>query len=71
MDKNYAELSFNDLESDEYAISYIPGGEIHQYVPENNTIKLKIVIRNYGDNFSPAIINNVLINKYGGGLAWT
>ena len=70
-DKNYAELSFNDLESDEYVISYVPGGEIHQYVPKNNTIKLKIVIRNYGDNFSPAIINNVLINKYGGGLAWT
>lgn len=70
-DKNYAELSFSDLESDEYAISYVPGGEVHQYIPENDTVKLKIVIRNYGDNFSPAVINNVIINKYGGGLAWT
>lgn len=70
-DKNCAELSFDNLESDEYTISYIPGGEVHQYVSENDTVKLKIVIRNYGDNFSPAVINNILINKYGGGLAWT
>lgn len=70
-DDDYNTLTFEQLENDEYTISYKPGGEVHKYVPENDSIRIKLIIRNYTDIFSPAVISRLTINKYGGGLSWS
>lgn len=70
-EEDYNTLTFESLESSEYTISYKPIGETHKYIPENDCIRIKVIIRNYTDIFSPAVISRLTINKYGGGLSWS
>ena len=68
--KSYVDLTSNDFEQHEYTLSYIPGSDTHKYIPNNNNIKIKMIIRNYGTNFSPVVVSGVTVNKYGGSPEW-
>ena len=68
IERNYTELSFDDFSNYDYYIEYIPGGETHKYIPENNNIRIKIIYRNLTDN--NLYISSVVLKKYGGGPDW-
>lgn len=66
--KDYALLSGDDFDSHEYVISYIPGGEnVHKYIPKNGIVRLKIVIRNFTDTFSPVEVSDIRLVLWGSG----
>lgn len=67
--KNYLELTLDDFENHEYTLSYQTAEDDSKYIPSNNEIRVKVIIRAIGDNFvSPKI--SLGINKYGGEAAW-
>ena len=68
--KNYLGISFSDYLEHEYTIDYVPLEPVYDYRPENNNIKIKMIIRNYTDMYSPAVIAGVTVNKHGGELTW-
>lgn len=73
-DGNISPLSFNDigaleLNRNEYSISYYPVKDPHRYVPENRQIKIKVIERCLKKEV-PAIINSIVILKYGGDNIW-
>lgn len=68
--KNYLNISFADYLDHEYTIDYVPLEPVYNYKPENSTIKIKMIIRNHTDVYSPAVIVGVTVNKHGGELAW-
>ena len=69
LNKSYLELSYEDFENHEYTLTYNTLGDNNKYIPANNNIKVKVIIRKIGDNFiSPEI--SLGINKYGGEEAW-
>lgn len=54
-----------------YSISYTPQIK-NTYTPLNNTIRVKAIIRTFGDNYdSIPYINNINIRKFGGDALWT
>ena len=64
--KDYNLLMYEDFLNHEYSLDYWPCGEnINKYVPKNDSISLKIVIRNYTDTFSPVYISDIKFNLYG------
>ena len=64
--KDYNLLTHEDFLNHEYSLDYWPDGEsINKYVPKNDNISLKIVIRNYTDTFSPVYISDIRLNLYG------
>lgn len=63
--KEYNLLTHEDFLNHEYSLDYWPCEEsINKYVPKNDSISLKIVIRNYTDIFSPVYISDVRFNIY-------
>jgi hypothetical protein len=67
--KNINILTYEDFETNEYIYKYKIDKNLAYYVPDNETIKLKFIIRvkNKEDRIK---IENVTINKYGGKLEW-
>lgn len=64
--KDYNLLTHEDFLNYEYRLDYWPDGEsINKYFPKNDSISLKIVIRNYTDTFSPVYISDIGLNLYG------
>lgn len=64
--KDYNLLTHEDFLNHEYGLDYWPCGEnINKYEPKNDSISLKIVIRNYTDTFSPVYISDIRFNLYG------
>ena len=64
--KDYNLLTHEDFLNHEYSLGYWPCGEnINKYIPKNDSISLKIVIRNYTDTFSPVYISDIRFNLYG------
>lgn len=54
-----------------YSISYTPLTE-NTYTPLNNTVRVKAIIRTFGDNHDTIpYINNINIRKFGGNSLWT
>lgn len=73
-DGEISPLSFNDIKTldfnrNEYSISYYPVKDPHRYIPENRQIKIKIIERCLKKEV-PAIINSIVILKYGGDNIW-
>lgn len=63
--KDYNMLTHEDFVSHEYSLDYWPNREsINKYIPNNDNISLKIVIRNYTDTFSPVEISDIRFNLY-------
>lgn len=63
--KNYLTLEFDDYNGHEYCLSYYPYTEnAYRYKPYSDTIRLKIIIRNYTDIFSPVVINDIKIRLW-------
>ena len=63
--KDYNLLTHEDFLNHKYSLDYWPCGEnINKYVPKNDSISLKIVIRNYTDTFSPVYISDIRFNLY-------
>ena len=63
--KNYLALECDEYNSHEYCLSYNPYTEkAYRYKPYSDTIRLKIIIRNYTDNFSPVVINDIRIRLW-------
>lgn len=63
--KNYFSLSFLDFSEHEYYLSYYPYIEkTYRYVPSSSTIRVKIIIRNFTDMFSPVSIKNIKIRLW-------
>ena len=63
--KNYLALESDEYNSHEYCLSYYPYTEkAYRYEPCSNTIRIKIIIRNYTDKFSPVVINDVKIRLW-------
>lgn len=63
--KNYLTLEFDDYNDHEYCLSYYPYTEnAYRYKPYSDTIRLKIIIRNYTDIFSPVVINDIKIRLW-------
>jgi hypothetical protein len=56
--------------SDVYTICYTPMGTVHQYSPDNKTIKVKVIERCM-DWMTPSNIDSLVIQKYGGDKLWT
>lgn len=70
-DKIYSELTSDDYENHEYALTYKPGEEYNKYTPQNDQIKVKIIFRGYDmENYESIVINSIVINKYGGSVEW-
>lgn len=71
--KNYLDLSHEDFINHEYILEYFPIGENIKYIPENQQIRIKMILRYIGQN-EPKISNNsycsVVINKHGGKAEW-
>ena len=63
--KDYNLLTHEDFLNHEYRLDYWPDGEsINKYLPKNDNISLKIVIRNYTDIFSPVYISDIRLSLY-------
>lgn len=55
-----------------YSADYQPLDTYYNYTPLNNTIRIKAIIRTYGDQVDTIpYIKSILINKYGGNTLWT
>ena len=55
-----------------YSADYQPLDTYYNYTPLNNTIRIKAIIRTYGDQIDTIpYIKSILINKYGGNTLWT
>jgi len=68
---NYSDIEKLNLGgSDIYTICYTPMGAVHQYSPENKIIKVKVIERCM-DWMTPANIDALVIQKYGGDKLWT
>ena len=64
--KDYNLITHEDFLNHEYRLDYWPDGEnINKYFPKNDSISVKIVIRNYTDTFSPVYISDIRLNLYG------
>ena len=54
-----------------YSVSYTPSIE-NTYRPLNNTVRIKAIIRTFGDNYDKIPhINMINIRKFGGNALWT
>ena len=63
--KNYLALEFGDFIDHEYCLSYYPYSEkAYRYIPGSRNIRLKIIIRNYTDIFSPVTIEDIKIRLW-------
>lgn len=55
-----------------YSADYLPIFEYYKYTPLNNTIRIKAIIRTFGDTISTIpYIKNINIRKFGGNTLWT
>ena len=55
-----------------YCVSYQQDPNVYSYTPINDSIKIKAVIRYYGNTLDIIpYINSINIRKYGGGTLWT
>ena len=55
-----------------YSADYQPLSEYYNYTPLNNTIRVKAIIRTYGDQIDAIpYIKSISVNKYGGNTLWT
>lgn len=64
--KDHNLLTHEDFLNHEYKLDYWPDREsINKYLPKNDNISLKIVIRNYTDTFSPVYISDIRLKLYG------
>ena len=63
--KNYMALEYDDYNEHEYCLSYYPYLEkAYRYVPCSGTVRVKIIIRNYTDIFSPVSIGDIKIRLW-------
>lgn len=63
--KDFNLLTHDDFLEHEYRLDYYPGGEtIHKYIPKNDSVRIKIVIRNFTETFSPVEISDIRLNLY-------
>lgn len=63
--KNFLALEFGDYNDHEYCLSYYPYSEkAYRYIPGSRNIRLKIIIRNYTDIFSPVTIEDIKIRLW-------
>lgn len=69
--KKYLDLTADDFENHEYALTYTAAGDNNKYTPENNTINIKLIIRQYDAELEAIKITKCVINKFGGTLEWT
>ena len=55
-----------------YSADYQPLNEYYNYTPLNNTIRVKAILRTYGDQVDTIpYIKSISVNKYGGNTLWT
>ena len=70
-----ANISLEDAKTSydgRYSADYQPLNTYYNYTPLNNTIRVKAIIRTYGDQVDTIpYIKSILINKYGGNTLWT
>lgn len=63
--KNYMTLEYDDYNEHEYCLSYYPYLEkAYRYVPDSGTVRVKIIIRNFQDNYSPVSIGDIKIRLW-------
>ena len=63
--KNYMALEYDDYNEHEYCLSYYPYLEkAYRYVPDSGTVRVKIIIRNFQDVFSPVSIGDIKIRLW-------
>ena len=61
-----------DLYDADYCVSYQPIKEVYSYTPINNSIRVKAIIRIFGDTLDTIpYIKTISIRKYGGTTLWT
>ena len=61
-----------DLYDANYCASYQPIKDVHSYTPINNSVRVKAIIRIFGDTVDTIpYIKNINIRKYGGTTLWT
>ena len=62
----------NNLYDADYCVSYQPIKEVYSYTPINNSIRIKAIIRIFGDTLDTIpYIKTISIRKYGGTTLWT
>ena len=66
---SFESIRQKDIKNEEYSITYYPMKDSHRYVPSNKKIKLKVIERCLKKEV-PAIINSIVILKYGGTNTW-
>ena len=66
--KEYTQLAPEDFRDHTYCLTYTAAGNTQEYIPVASEIRLKIIIRQYGQE--PVSIHNLLIHRYGGSVLW-
>lgn len=62
-------ISAEDYGTNTYAIRYTPVSQAHNYIPEGNKVRVKVVQR-CGDGILPAVIRHMTIHRFGGDDIW-
>ena len=61
-----------DLYDANYCVSYQPIKDVYSYTPINNSVRVKAIIRIFGDTIDTIpYIRTISIRKYGGTTLWT
>ena len=69
LSKDYTDITPEQFHEHTYTLSYIAMGTPDRYVPIGDTVRIKIIIRQY-HNLPMVRIHYLAINQYGGNLLW-
>lgn len=67
--REYQKIKPEEFAKYTYCLTYTAAGEVQKYVPSSNEIRLKVIIRQYGEE--PVYVNDIMIHGYGGSVLWT
>lgn len=68
LNKDYKELQPEDFNNHIYYLTYTAAGNVQQYIPYTNKVRLKIIVRQY--TTEPVFVKHIMLHKYGGSVLW-
>ena len=68
-EKDYQNLTAADFADHQYRITYVVAGDNATYFPNNDTVRIKIVVRQY--DREPVSVQYCIIHKFGETVSWT
>lgn len=69
IEQAYTVLTPQAFQAHTYTLSYTAAGAPFQYIPESDTVRIKMIVRQYKDT-PVLVVHNVLVKKYGGAVTW-